>query len=184
MPYFQNSSVDSDKLILGNYKVEVTPSAAGTFVGLGAGRVNSFGHNWEKYDSQAGNAPDPVEGIATETFTVDMEMIEYDGSVLSNIQCGSISESNTTSLSTIDGGGNQVLTSKAFRLTNTRLISGTTVETILTLYKATPDAGIAVTAKDDSDTDPVNIMPFTLTAEVDATLTSGSQLFQLTRTKV
>jgi hypothetical protein len=184
MPTYQNSTIDSNKLILGNYKIETAASSGGTYVNLGAGRVNNFGHNYELYDVQAGNAPDPIEGISKETFQVDFEMIEYDGSVLSAIQCGAITESNTTSLSTINAGGNQVLTSRAFRLTNTRTISGTTVETILTLYKATMQNGLQFTAKEDGDTDPINVIAGTIIAEVDTSLTAGSQLYQLTRTIV
>lgn len=184
MPTYQNSSVSSNKLILGNYKIETAASAAGTYVNLGAGMVNSFGHKYEKYDVQAGNAPDPIEGIAKETFTVDMELIEYDGSALSALLCGAVTETSTSVLSTMVGGGNQVLTPRAFRLTNTRYISGTTCQTILTLYKATVDTGIQMTAKGDNDSDPISVMPFTLTAEVDAAKTAGSQLFSLTRTIV
>ena len=184
MPTYQNSSVASNKLVLGNYKIESATSSGASFVNLGAGRVNGWGHKYDKYDVQAGNAPDPIEGIAKETFTVDFELIEYDGSSLSAILCGAVTETSTSVLSTMVGGGNQVLTPRAFRLTNTRLISGTTCQTILTLYKATPDAGLQMTVKGDNDTDPISVMPFNLTAEVDATKTAGSQLFQITRTIV
>ena len=184
MATYQNSSVSSNKLILGNYKIETAASSGATFVNLGAGMVNGWGHKYEKYDVQAGNAPDPIEGISKETFTVDFELIEYDGSSLSSLLCGAVTETNTSILSTMIGGGNQVLTPRAFRLTNTRLIGTTTCQTILTLYKATVDTGIQMTAKGDNDTDPIGVMPFALTAEVDATKTAGSQLFSLTRTIV
>ena len=184
MPTYQNSSVASNKLILGNYKIETSASSGGTYINLGAGMVSSFGHNWDKYDAQAGNAPDPIEGIAKETFAIELELIEWDGSALSALFCGSVTETNTSAISTMIGGGNQVLTPRAFRLTNTRLISGTTSQTIVTVFKATVDTGIQVTAKGDSDTDPINVLPVTITAEVDATKTAGTQLFQITRTIV
>jgi hypothetical protein len=184
MPTYQNSTVDANKLILGNYKIETAPSSGGTYVNVGAGMLTDHGHDFEKYDVQAGNAPDPIEGIAKETYHINFEMIEYDGSVLSAIQCGAITETNTTALSTISGGGNQVLTSRAFRLTNTRLISGATAQTIVTVYKATVDNGLQFTSKGDNDTDPINVMTVAITAEVDATKTAGSQLFSITRTKI
>jgi hypothetical protein len=184
MPVYQNSSVDSDKLVLGNYKIETASSSNATYVNLGAGLVNNFAHLLEKYETQAGNAPDPIEGIARETVTVDAELIEYDGSVLSAIQCGAITESHTTSLSTINAGGNQALTSRAFRITNTRTISGTTVETILTVYKATLENGISFTPKSDNDTDPIQVMPIKIIGKLDTGLSAGSQLYQLTRTIV
>lgn len=181
MPLYQNSTVSSSKLILGNYKIETAATSGGTYVNLGAGMVNSFGHQIEKYEVQAGNAPDPLEGIARETFTVDMELIEWDGSVLSAINCGAVSETSTSVLSTMIGGGNQVLTPRAFRLTNTRLVNGATKETIITLYKATLDNGIQVTAKSDNDADPINVLPITLTAKLDTTKSAGAQLFTITR---
>jgi hypothetical protein len=184
MPTYQNSTVSANKLILGNYKIETSASALGTYVNLGAGMVSGWGHKYDKYDVQAGNAPDPIEGIAKETFTVDFELIEYDASAISSMLGGAVTQTSTAVLSTMVGGGNQVLTPRAFKLTNTRLIGGTTCQTILTLFSATVDTGIQMTAKGDNDTDPINVMPFTLTAEVDATRTAGSQLFQLTRTIV
>ena len=184
MPTYQNSSVAANKLILGNYKIETSASSGGTYVNLGAGMLTDHGHDFHLYDVQAGNAPDPIEGIAKESYHINFEMIEYDGSVLSAIQCGAISESSTTTLSTINGGGNQVLTQRAFKLTNTRTISGTTCETIVTVYKATMTSGLQFTSKGDTDTDPINVMSVSLTAEVDASKSAGSQLFQITRTIV
>jgi hypothetical protein len=184
MPNYQNTTVDSNKLILGNYKMETAATAGGTYVNLGAGMLTRFGHEWDKYDVQAGNAPDPIEGIAKESFKIEFELMEYDGSALSALFCGAVSETNTSVLSTMIGGGNQVLTPRAFRFTNTRIIGTTTCQTILTVFKATVDAGLSITAKGDNDSDPINVMPITLTAEVDATKTAGTQLFSLTRTKV
>ena len=184
MAIYQNSTVNANKLILGNAKIETAATAGGTFVNLGAGIVNSFAHNMELYDVQAGNAPDPIEGINTETATIEFEMIEYDGSVLSAIQCGAVTETSTTSLSTLIAGGNTTLTPRAFRITNTRMVSSTTVETILTVYKATIQTGIALNFKSDNDADPIAIMPATVLGKPDTSRAVGQQLFTITRTKI
>lgn len=186
MPNYQNSSVDDEKLTIGNYKIETAASAGGTFINLGAGIVNSSGHNITKFDVQAGNAPDPVEGISDEDYQIDFEMIEYDASVLSAISCGAMTHTATSVLSTLKMGGNSTLTERAFRLTNTRLnVSGsTTVETILTVYKATLETGVQFTYKSDNDADPVNVMPATIIAKPDTTRASGNQLATITRTLI
>jgi len=85
MPLYQNTSVTTDALILGNWKIQVATvatyltvaSVASAVTNLGAGMVNSFGHNVTKYDVQAGNAPDPIEGIADETFVVSGDLMEF-----------------------------------------------------------------------------------------------------------
>jgi hypothetical protein len=64
------------------------------------------------------------------------------------------------------------------------LISGSTAQTIVTVFRGTVDTGIQMTAKGDNDTDPINVMPVTITGEVDATKTAGTQLFSITRTKI
>jgi len=186
MPIYQNNSVDTTKLVLGNYKIESSPyaSAAGSFVwvNLGAGMVNGWAYVPEKYDAQAGNAPDPIEGISRETFTIDMELIEFDTSVLSAISCGAMTTASTGTVMTVYMGGNTALTPRAFRLTNTRLVSGSTKETIITVFKATMDGGLAFTAKSDNDADPVNVMPVTVTGKVDPTRSAGTQLATITKT--
>jgi hypothetical protein len=184
MAYHQNTSVDSAKLILGNYKIETSASSGGTFVNLGAGMVSKFGHNITMYKTQAGNAPDPVEGVADETFTIDCELIEYDASVLSAISGGAISADTTSSSvqTVINGGGNSVITDRAFRLTNTRIISGATKTTVILTYKAHLTAGLQFTAKSDNDADPITIMPIAIEAKVDSTRSAGSQLFSITKT--
>ena len=183
MPIYQNSTVDSDALILGNYAIysaATSGGTAGTFTNLGAGILNGYGHNWEKYDAQAGNAPDPVEGIASETFTLDFELIEYNATALTEIMCGAITATATTVLSTITGGGVETLTPRAFKLIN---VSGAYTTTVL-VHKATTDTGLQFTSKSDNDTDPVNAIPLTVTGKVDATKTAGTQLFSITRTIV
>ena len=184
MALHQNTSTDSDRIVLGNYKMETAPSAAGTFVNLGAGQLTSWTHQFEKFTTQAGNAPDPLEGIATETASFGFDLLEYDASVLSVLQCGLVSAVVTTSLSTINAGGNTVLTHRAWRLTNTRYISGTTVQTIITMYRGVIDNGMSLVSKSDNDTDPMNAYQFSVTCELDSTLTVGSQLYNIAKTEV
>ena len=184
MAYHQLTTVDSDRIWLGNYQVEVAPSAAGTYVNLGAGQLTSWKHNFSKFSTQAGNAPDPIEGIAEENVTFGFDLLEYDASAFSAAMAGLVTATITTGQSVLDGGGNQVLTTKAWRLTNTRLISGTTVTSIITHYKGTVEDGMNIVTKSDNDTDPMNAFQFTVKCELDTTLTVGSQLFNITRVEV
>ena len=184
MAYYQNADVTQAKLVIGNFKIETSATSGGTYVNLGGGIITAAGHNITPYEVQLGNAPDPIEGIADETFTIVGEMVEYDGSVLSAIQGGAISETSTSVLSTIVGGGNTVVTPRAFRITNTTMSGGSTVETIMTVYKGKMDTGLQFTPKSDNDSDPITIMPFSITAINDSTKTAGQQLFTITRTIV
>jgi len=157
---------------------------------LGAGIINSFSHNITRYDVQAGNAPDPIEGVAAETFTISGELIEYDHDALVSAFGGMISSgasaagSTTADFKTITGGGATTLTPKAFLLTNTRIFvgSGATSMTALTyilVHKATFSQGLSFTAKGDGDSDPINVMSFEIEGVTDGTRTAGDQLFQI-----
>jgi len=180
MPVHQNSTVATNKLLIGNCKIETSASAAGTYVNLGAGIVSTSAHEVERYAVQAGNAPDPLEGVSDETIKVDFEMIEYDSSVLAAIHGGLITSTTTSSVQTIHAGGNSTITPRAFKLTNTRYISGTTVQTILTVYNATMDTGPSITWKSDNDTDPIAVLPGSFTGKLDDSRTVGYQLYMLT----
>lgn len=182
MAYHQNSSVDSTKLIIGNAKIETAATVAASYVNLGAGIVSAFTHTPTMYDVQAGNAPDPIEGIAEEVCTVDFELIEYDASVLSAMSCGIVTQTSTTVLSTLVAGGNSTVTPRVFRITNTRIVSGATKETILTVFKATLKTGITINFKSDNDEDPLAVIPCQIEGKVDSTLSVGSQLYSITRT--
>lgn len=182
MGLYQNDSVNTEKLILGNYKIEVAASAGGTFRNVGAGMLTNFNHEPTKYDSQAGNAPDPVEGVSTERVKIDIEMIEYEASILSEIHGGLLTCSTTNSVQTIHAGGNNdpTIAYRAWRLTNTRYISSTTVQNIITIYYATPDTGLQFTLKSDNDTDPVAVMPLSITGKPDTSRTPTQQLYTIT----
>ena len=180
MGLYQNTTVDNDKLVYGNYKIETSATTAGTYVNMGAGLVTRFEHVVNKFTSQSGNAPDPAPGISRETFEVDFELIEYDSSVISAIQCGAISSSTSSSVQTMWGGGNQALTPRAFKLTNTRYISGVTVQTILYLLSGSMTGGINFAPKNDNDDDPIQIFSGTIEAKPLATEPLGQQLFRIT----
>jgi len=99
---------------------------------------------------------------------------------MSAIQGGLITSSTTSSVQTIHAGGNTVITPRAFRFTNTRLISGTTVQTILTVYHATADSGPQYTLKSDNDADPIAVMPVTITGKNDSARPRGQRLYTIT----
>jgi len=191
MPQYQNSTVDKNKLIIGNYKVEVATygtSIAGTFVNLGAGIINSFNHEITKYDVQAGNAPDPIEGISEETFPIAGELIEYSASNLSLLFSGVAIESGSATSNTLTIGGYTTLNDIAVRLTNTRQYVGTSstalsCTTIFYLPKATIETGLAFTAKSDNDTDPINVFAFSVVGKQDTTLSVGTQLVTIKQTR-
>jgi hypothetical protein len=185
MPIYQNTSVSTNKLIIGNVKLEfasVGTTAGGTWTNLGAGIVNNVNHNIEKYDVQAGNAPDPIEGISNETLAISGELIEYDGLYFASAMGGVITlSSSSTDSSIITAGGGTDITPKAFKITNRRIVSGTTRETVIMVYKATFGNGPQITLKSDNDADPVAVMPFEITAKLVATASVGNQLYSITK---
>ena len=171
MPIYQNSTVTDAKIEVGNYAIYVAVTAGttvgGTWVNLGAGMVTGFSYNPESYTTQAGNAIDPIEGIARETATIDFELIEYDGSSFSILSGGSISG---TSGSLIVGGNASALTRRGLKLVNTRkLANGSTQTTTIVLYSCTLDGGFTMNPKSDNDADPVNVYTFSVMAKQYAT---------------
>lgn len=182
MAYYQNTLADATKLIIGNCKIETAASAGSvSWVNLGNGIVNGFKHNVEVYNVQSGNGPDPIEGISKETGTIDAQLIEYDASVIAAISCGQVTATSTTAQSTLVGGGNAALTPRAFRLTNTKMVSGVTKQTVLTVFYATMATGFELQFKSDNDADPIAVMPVQITAKNDTSLTAGSQLFKIVK---
>jgi len=184
MPNYQNSSVEGDKLIIGNCKVESAASIGTTYSNLGAGMVRDWNHPLVKYDVQSGNAPDPIEGIASETVTVDFDLIEYNASVLTQIHGGLITASTASSVITISAGGasDNIITPRVFRFTNTRVIDDASISTILTVFYATLDNGPQFSFKSDNDADPIMVMPCNITGKINSALAAGEQLYTIAHT--
>ena len=186
MAQYQNGAVTDSRLIIGNYKVEVAAYTATTttaYTNIGAGKVNGWKHNVTKMEVEAGNAPAPIEGIADETLTVDMEMIEFVATAISTLQAGILTATTVSGVTTINAGGGSTQTAFNMRLTNTRIVSGATHTTVITLYKVTADGGLSYTVKSDNDTDPINVLAMPCTAKIDGNRTIGSQLYDVVLTR-
>lgn len=189
MPLYQNTSVTTDALILGNWKIQVATvatyltvaSVASAVTNLGAGMINSFGHNVTKYDVQAGNAPDPIEGIADETFVVSGDLMEFTVANVTTAWGGIVTTSTaiTTTLSILSGGGKSEMTPKTFLLTNKRIVNGASVETNVIVYKGYMTNGPQFTTKSDNDADPITTYSFEIEGVIDGTRTAGDQLYSI-----
>ena len=190
MALYQNSTVDSDALVIGNWKVQVatydsaytTIASVGSAVtNLGAGMITGFAHNIEKIDVQAGNAPDPLEGIASETFTITGDMIEFTMANMVTAFGGIVTTTTavTTTKSYLSGGGASVMTPKTFLLTNRRIVGGASVETNLVVWKGYATNGPQFTTKSDNDADPITSWSFEIEGVIDATRTAGNQLYMI-----
>ena len=189
MPLYQNTSVTTDALILGNWKIQVATvatyltvaSVASAVTNLGAGMVNSFGHNVTKYDVQAGNAPDPIEGIADETFVVSGDLMEFTVANVTTAWGGIVTTSTaiSTTLSILSGGGKSEMTPKTFLLTNKRIVNGASVETNVIVYKGYMTNGPQFTTKSDNDADPITTYSFEIEGVIDGTRTAGDQLYSI-----
>ena len=199
MAFYQNATVTNSKLILGNYKItfktvatslNIASAVTACAANLGAGIINSFKHNITRYDTQAGNAPDPIEGVAAETFTISGQLIEYDHDALCSAMGGLVTSGASASGSvgadykTIMGGGATALTPKAFLLTNTRAFTGSggtalTGLTYVLVHKATFTQGLSFTAKADGDADPINVIDFEIEGVTNGERSAGDQLFQI-----
>lgn len=164
MPIYQNYTVADAKLEVGNYAMYIgtAGSTAGAItINLGAGMVKNVNYNPEMITTQAGNAVDPIQGVARETMTFDVDMIEYDGSSMSAISNGMWSG---TSGSITIGGQVTSVSGKGWKLVNTRkLANGSTQTTTYTFNKCVAGP-ISTTYKSDNDADPVAVMSYTVTA--------------------
>lgn len=170
MAIYQNSAVTDAKIEIGNYAIYVAAqgtTAGGTWVNLGAGMVKSFAYAPEMFTTQAGNAPDPIEGVSRETATVEFDLIEYDGSAFSALSGGLMAG---TSGSATVGGQTTTITAKGIKMINVRkLASGSTQTTTYVLNKCYLNNGWTVAFKSDNDSDPVAVYSFSVTAEQYAT---------------
>jgi len=167
MPTYQNATVTDAKVEVANYAISIAStagtSAGGTWVNMGAGGVTGFAYAAENFTSQSMNSVDPIQGIARETATVDIELIEYDGSAFSLLTGGSMTG---TSGSATVGGQTTSLTARGMKLVNTRkLANGSTQTTTIVLNNCFVDGGWTMTPKSDNDTDPVNVYSFSIIAK-------------------
>ena len=179
----QITSVDTDRLILGNYAISTSLTSGGTFVALGPGMLTAFAHNFTNSNIQSGNSIDPLEYIADESATFSVDVLEYDASVLSAIQGGLTNTTGiTTTGSTLRAGGATNLTKRAFKLTNVNQKGGASITTVITIFKASVEGGMTLGVKSDNDADPINVYQFAFKAENDSTLTAGAQLFTIVKT--
>jgi len=190
--YQQTSLTNAGTLLQGGFRLGVAASA-GVFAGgslgtvLGLGNLTSIQENIERTTTQAGNSDMPEELVANQTLTVSFELLEFWPPTFDAIRGGNLDTENSATAATyISGagtantfstGGLNTLTGKAFAFENTTMVDGSTAQTILVVYKAKIEQGIAFTPKSDHDTDPAMVIPFTLTAELDTSRTAGDQLF-------
>lgn len=170
MPIYQNSTVADAKIEVGNYAMYVGSAgatAASITINLGAGMVKGFTYAPENFTSQSGNSVDPINGIARETATLEMDLIEYDGSSFSLLSGGAISG---TSGSLTVGGNVTVVAGRGIKLVNVRkLASGSTQTTTFVISNAFLNGGFTMSPKSDNDSDPVNVYSFSLTCKQYAT---------------
>ncbi|MCK9371393.1 hypothetical protein M0R04_15875 [Candidatus Dojkabacteria bacterium] len=167
MPIYQQSTVTDGKVEVGNYAMYVASTAGttvgGSWINLGAGMVKTLNYTSEPYTSQSGNSVDPIQGIARETCTIDIDLIEYDGSSFSVLSGGSISG---TSGSLLVGGQTNVMAGKGLKLVNTRkLATGSTQTTTYVFNYVFLNGGFSTSPKSDNDTDPVNLYSFSILAK-------------------
>jgi hypothetical protein len=173
MPVYQNATVTDSKIEIGNYTISTHPTAGSTaaaagWINLGAGMVKSLAYAPEAYTSQAGNAIDPIQGIARETATVEIDLIEYDGSSFSVFSNGTITGS-TGSL--LVGGQTNAVSGRGLKLVNTRKLAagGTTQTTTYVINNAFMTTGFTMNPKSDNDADPVNVYSFSVLCKQYAT---------------
>lgn len=201
--YQQSTAVTSGSTLLGGWAMAVAGTAgtavgeatAGLFEGfetfgsdqtiLGLGNMTGFTENIEKTTMQAGNSSEPDNGVANHTATITFETLEFHPPNWDIIRGGNLDVPSTVesflggSAYVFSTGGLAVIDKKAFAFYNTKLIAGITVATIIVVYAARIEAGMVFTPKSDHDTDPVMVIPFTITAELATDRTVGEQLFRI-----
>jgi hypothetical protein len=158
MPIYNAATATDAKIEVGNFSMyvgSVGATAGAITTNLGAGMVKSFVHNPEMFTSQAGNSADPIEGVARETATLELDLIEYYASTFSAFSSGiwSLPSSGTVTV----GGQVTAITGVGLKLINTRkLANGSTQTTTYVISKAVP-GGFSVAFKSDNDTDPIAV---------------------------
>lgn len=189
--YQQTSLTNTGTVLQGGFRMGVA-GTAGVFESgslgtvLGIGNLTGLTENIEKTTTQAGNSDQPDAQVANHTLTITFDLLEFWPPSFDLIRGGSLDTENSLTASTylssgtvntISTGGLDTLAGKAFIFENTTYVAGATAVTILVAYLARIEAGMVITPKTDHDTDPVMVMPFTLTAELDTSRIPGDQLF-------
>lgn len=158
---------------------------------LGIGALTGFTENLEFTTTQAANSKEPDKAVANHTLTITFELLEFyppnwdiiRGSELdveNSATASTYLDAGSATVNTWSTGGLTAIGWKAYAFYNTKMIAGTTVETVIVVHKAKIETGHAFTPKTDHDTDPVMVIPFTLTAELDtAQTTLGTQLYYI-----
>lgn len=191
--YQQTSETQANSLLMGGFRMGYAASAA-SFVAsvgtvLGIGNLTGFTENIELMTTQAGNSNMPAKKISKQTVTVTFELLEFWPPKWAGIRGGSCDTAVAGTASTYIGGtpsanvfstgGLRALNDVAFCFENTTKHNTATATTILVIYKAKLEQGIAFTPKTDHDTDPVMVVPFTITGECDTARAAGDQLYKI-----
>ena len=202
--YQQTAQAVSGATLLGGWQMAVAGTAAtavnaataGLFAGfttfassctlLGIGNMTGFTENIELTTTQAGNSKEPDKAVANHTATITFEMLEFYLPNLAIIRGANLDTTTNTAgtyiqgsgtCKTISTGGLTAVDKKAYAFLNTKMVAGSTVETIIVVYAAKIEVGLAWTPMGDHDTDPVMVTPITIMAELDTGRTAGDQLF-------
>jgi len=193
MPHYQNTGLtNAGTLLQGGWAMYVAATAgslaAASGTNIGLGNLTGVTENIENFTVQAGNGPDPLEGLADQTVTVTFDTIEFYPSNFNVIRGDEIDTYGTASVGTYVTGGSVFTISTggfteigqcALKFVNHKLVSGATVETVIIFYKCFLNQGLSFTPKSDNDEDPVTVIPWTLTAKVDTARTAGDQLYKI-----
>jgi len=193
MPHYQNTGLTQGNTLLQGGWAMYVAATAGTLAGtggtnMGLGNFTGMTENIGAYTVQAGNGPDPLEGVADQTVTVTFETLEFYLPTYNVIRGDELDTSGTASVGTYVTGGSVLTLSTggftqigqcALKFTNSKLVSGATVETAIVFYKCFLNQGLSFTPKGDNDEDPVTVIPWTLTAKVDTARTAGDQLYKI-----
>jgi len=184
---FQNTAMSvANTQLIGGFQLFYATTAGGSWTNLGLGRGFTFTEEITKYNSQANNGPDPLEGVAKQEAVATFELIEWYPPSWDAMRGGLLDIENASSVSTyISGtptanvfstGGLQELAAKAYKFVNTKKVSASTVQTIIVLYKAYIDSGLAFTSVSDNAEDPITIISHTIRAKCDTGRAAGDQL--------
>jgi len=188
MAEYQNTGLTaSGTTVIGSalVKVAATPNALSSGTNIGLCRNIVLTENITPYTTQADNGPDPLEGVSEHTATITFDLLEFHPPTFDEIRGGDLDTEVTSTagsyitgtVNTISTGGLTALTDKSYLFQNVKTVSGATVETVIVVYKAHLNAGMAFNFQSDNSDDPLLAVPCTLEAVCDTTRTKGDQLF-------